>query len=84
MYTVPNQKTIICDSWEGNVPPGMKFSIHIRDIHEETMLRLSGKAFKQYHYWKQPLIVLYTDPLLDLSCQIEKQGYITIILHCFQ
>ena len=50
MYTVPNQKIIICDTWEGKTPDGAKYSMLIHEINSEAMIRLPGNAYKLYHY----------------------------------
>ena len=50
MYTVPNQKIIVCDTWTGNIPKGMTYSILPHDIDYAAQLRLPGNAYKLFMY----------------------------------
>lgn len=48
--SVPNQKIIVCDTWEGHIPDGVTFSKIIHNINEAAMTRLSGSGYKLYMY----------------------------------
>ena len=49
-YTVPNQKVIICDSWEGSVPSGETYTLCVHSIECKARCDLSGNGYKLYRY----------------------------------
>ena len=50
MITVPNQKIVICDRWEGAIPNGETYTVVIHSIDKRAMFDLLGNAYVLYHY----------------------------------
>ena len=50
MITVPNQKIVICDRWEGAIPNGETYTMVIHSIDKRAMFDLDGNAYVLYHY----------------------------------
>ncbi len=51
--SVPNQKIVFCDRWEGDVEPGMLYTIMVQTIADQAAKLLSGNAFKMYYYFQR-------------------------------
>lgn len=51
--SVPNQKIVFCDRWEGDIEPGMLYTVMVQTIADQAAKLLSGNAFKMYYYFQR-------------------------------